>query len=172
MKRLLSAILFCAFSQVGAATFSLPDSGVSFQAPDGFSALSREEIALKYPSNRAPTFVVGNKRRTTTIAFDLKPHDLPPEKLHEVKQSFEALFDRIIPGIEWKQRKIISMQGQQWIHLEMTSRAIDTDIYNIMLVTPRNGKILIFNFNSTKGEFPGMEADLRKSIKTISLSAI
>lgn len=172
MKSLLSALLFCAFSQAGAATFSLPDGGVSFQAPDGFSELSRQEIALKYPSNRAPAFVVGNPRRTTTIAFDLKPHDLPPEKLREVKQSFETLFDRIIPGIEWKQRKIINLQGQQWIHLEMTSRAIDTDLYNIMLITPRHGKMLIFNFNSTKGEFPAMEAALRKSIKTISLSAL
>ena len=60
------------------------------------------------------------------------------------------------------------MLGQQWIYLEMSSRAIDTDIHNIMLITPLQGKMLIFNFNSTKAEFPKVEAELRASINSIA----
>lgn len=155
--------------QINAATFSLPNVGVSFDAPEGYTELTPSEIASKYPSNRAPAFVVGNVRRTTNIAYDLKQNALPADKLPEVKAFFEAMFERIIPGIEWKQKKLIDMQGQQWIYLEMTSRAIDTDIHNIMLITPLQGKMLVFNFNSTKGEFPAVEAALRKSMETISL---
>lgn len=152
-----------------AATFTIPDTGVSFDAPAGFTQLTAEEIGNKYLSNRAPTFVVGNARRTTTIAADLKPTELPKDKLAEVQASFEKVFDRIIPGIDWKERKLMDLQGQQWIFLEMTSRAVDTDIHNIMLVTPHKGKMLVFNFNSTKGEFPAVEKDLRKSLQSISL---
>jgi len=153
-----------------AATFTIPDAGVSFNAPEGFTQLTAEEIGNKYPSNRAPNFVVGNARRTTTIAFDLKPQGLPKDKLPQAKASFETLFDRIIPGIEWKEKKLLDMQGQQWIYFEMTSRAIDTDIYNIMMVTPHRGKMLVFNFNSTKSEFPSVEKELRKSLQTISVA--
>jgi hypothetical protein len=155
-------------SHANAETFSIPDVGVSFEAPEGFTKLDAAEIATKYPSNRGPAFVVGNTRRTTSIAYDLKPNGFPADKIGEVKEFFEKTFDRIIPGIEWKQKKLINMLGQQWIYLEMSSRAIDTDIHNIMLITPLQGKMLIFNFNSTKAEFPKVEADLRASITSIA----
>ena len=154
-----------------AETFSIPDTNVSFEAPQGYTKLDAAEIATKYPSNRAPAFVVGNARRTTTIAYDLKPNGFPADKINEVKEFFEKTFDRIVPGIVWKQRKTVDMLDQQWIYLEMSSRAIDTDIHNIMLITPLIGKMLIFNFNSTKDEFPKVETELRESIKSISLKA-
>lgn len=169
---LLFTAMFALALHAGAATFAIPGAGVSFAAPDGFTELSKEEIGIKYPSARAPAFVVGNDGRTTTIAYDLQDHQLPPDKLGEVKASFEELFSRIIPGIEWKERKIVRMQGQDWIVLELTSRAVDTDIHNIMLVTHRRGKMLVFNFNSTKDEFPSVAPALRKSIESIAFSDI
>lgn len=36
----------------------------------------------------------------------------------------------------------------------MTSRAIDQDIHNIVMVTAHRGKMLTFNFHSTKKQFP------------------
>ena len=155
--------------EANATQFSIPGAGASFEAPDGFTELSAKEISSKYLSGRPPTFVVGDEQRLTTIAYDLKPTPLPPDTLKEVKATFETLFERMIPGIEWKKKAIVSMQGQEWILLEMTSHAIDTDIYNIMLITPRNGKMLLFNFNSTKAEFPKLELALRKSIQSILL---
>lgn len=155
-----------------AEQFSIPESGVTFEAPAGFTPLSKEEIAGKYPSHSPPSLAVGNERRTTTIAFDLKPQSIPADKLLEVKSAFEKIFERMIPGLVWKERKLIELQGQQWIYFELTSHAIDTDIHNIMLVTPHKGKMLVFNFNSTKGEFPNVESKLRESLKSIKLKGV
>ncbi len=88
-----------------AARFSIPDAGVSFDAPEGFTQLTQQEILSKYPSGRAPAFVVGDERRTTTIAYDVKPDSLPPDKLVEAKASFEQLFERIIPGLDGKKER-------------------------------------------------------------------
>ncbi|WP_028605053.1 hypothetical protein [Ottowia thiooxydans] len=156
---------------VNAATFTVPGTNVSFNAPSGFTPLTADEISQKYPSNRAPSFVVGNARRTTTIAADLKPNELPKDKLPQVQASFESVFERVVPGIDWKEKKLIDMKGQQWIFFEMTSRAVDSDIYNIMLITPHQGKMLVFNFNSTKSEFPAVEKELRKSLQSIALGS-
>ena len=52
----------------------------------------------------------------------------------------------------------------------MTSNAIDTDIYNILLCTPYEGKLVLFNFNSTKEDFPKYEESLRKSLGTVSVT--
>lgn len=169
MRLLTLILLFGIALGAHATTFSIPGAGISFDAPEGFTPLSKDEIAIKFPSSRAPSGVIGNARRTTTIAYELKQDKLAPEQLGEGKDAFEQLFERIIPGLEWKARAIVQFQGQRWIQLEMSSRAVDTDIHNIMLVTSRNGRMLIFNFNSTKSEFPSLESVLRESIRSIKV---
>jgi hypothetical protein len=53
--------------------------------------------------------------------------------------------------------------------MEMTSRAVDTDIYNIMFVTGYEDQMLVFNFNSTKEDFQQFEGKLRASLKSITI---
>ena len=53
--------------------------------------------------------------------------------------------------------------------MEMTSNAVDTDIHNIMMLTGIDGKMLVFNFNSTREDFPRYEEELRKSLNSIEL---
>ncbi len=84
--------------------------------------------------------------------------------------SFEKTFSRMIPGIEWKEKRILNLADREWIFLEMTSNAIDTDIYNILLVTNYGKEMLVFNFNSTKEDFPKYEKLLRQSVESIKIS--
>jgi len=131
--------------------------------------LPQEIIDIKWPSKHAPKYVVGNLRATTTIAYDLKLHDLTGIPLNSLKTSFEGVFNRIIPGIQWIKNEIIEKSGQQWIYLELTSNAIDADVHNIILITIFKKQMLVFNFNSTREDFPKYEKELRESIKSIRL---
>lgn len=152
-----------------AAKISIPDSAVSFQAPEGFTELTQSEIRAKWLRGSPPSFAIGNSRRSTTIAYSIKNHNVPESGLEEGLRSFEQVFDRLIPGIDWKKKEITVINGKRWIYLEMTSSAIDTDIHNILLCAPHEGRFVMLNFNSTKEEFPRLEAVLRKSIATITL---
>ncbi len=152
-----------------AKQISIDGGMVTFDAPDEFTPLSQELISLKYPSSRAPKYVVGNKSGATTIAYDLNPNKIPPDQLNEARQAFTQMFPRMIPGLKWKENKIIDLAGRKWVYMEMTSHAIDTDIYNIMLFTGYKDQMLIFNFNSTKEEFQKYESALRKSLKSIQI---
>ena len=170
MKYLLSIIILIILPSVSLAKeISLPETGITFIAPDEFKPLPQKIIDIKWPSKRAPKWVIGNKDATTTIAYDLKPNDISQAPLPALIGSFENVFNRVVPGIKWKKKEIIKLSGQQWIYLEMTSNAIDTDIHNIMLVTSYKKRMLVFNFNSTKQDFAKYEAILRKSIETIKL---
>lgn len=153
-----------------ADAFQVAGAACHFEAPRGFTPLTREEIAAKFPSTRAPVSVVGNARRTTTVAYELKPDRLAPDQLPEAKQAFERIFERVVPGLHWTKRELVTMQGQSWIHFEFTSRAVDTDIHNIMLATSRAGRMLVFNYNATAADFGTVEADLRDSIRSIRLA--
>lgn len=166
---LLIAVLFTLAPLLSAESIKVADTEVTFEAPEDFKPLSKEIIATKWPTNQAPAYAIGTPSGATTVAYDLKPHNIPQEALPEVQKSFTELFERIIPGIAWKKNEIIEHSGQKWLLMEITSNAVDTDIYNIMLMTGYQGKMLVFNFNSTKEDFPKYEAALRKSLKSVKL---
>jgi hypothetical protein len=174
VKQALIAILvfFGGITAAFAQRVEVPDTTVSFESPPGFTALTREEIQAKYPKASGPGFVVGNKARTTSIAYDIKPIAIGDKDLPDLMAAFGERFEKAIPGLAWKDRKLIEMDGQRWVYLEMTSTAVDTDIHNIMLITPHAGKLLMFNFNSTREEFPDVEALLRSSIESIALGKV
>lgn len=153
-------------SVVLAEVITIKGTNVTFESPEEFKPLSEEMIAYKWPSNRAPNYAVGNETASTTIAYDYKT-DVAGAKLSDLKEQFFDSFDRMIPGIEWIKNDIITLDGKEWIMFEMTSYAIDTDIHNLLLVTILNNKLLMFNFNSVKSEFPKYEAAFRKSIDSI-----
>lgn len=163
------SLLFAFALSAFADPVKVADTGVTFTPPPGFKPVPQEIIDVKWPSKRAPKFVVGNEGATTSVAYDLKDHDIPQDKLEEASGAFAELFPKMIPGLVWKKKEIIEHSGQKWVFFEMTSTAVDTDIHNIMLFTGFKGKMLIFNFNSTKEEFPKYEKELRESLKSIKL---
>jgi hypothetical protein len=140
---------------------------VSFEPPSGFVPVPQAIIDIKWPGSRAPRFVVGNAAATTTVAYDLKPHRIPQDKMEEIQKVFTPLMERMVPGIRWVKNELIEHAGQQWLFMEMTSHAVDTDIHNILLVTGIADQMLVFNFNSTREEFPRLEQALRESIRSI-----
>jgi hypothetical protein len=166
---LIISALVALSSNLFAEPIKVADKDVTFEAPEGFKPLSKELIAAKWPTNRAPAYAVGTPSGSTTVAYDIKPHSVPQEELPDVQKSFTELFERIIPGIEWKKNEIIEHSGQKWLLMEITSNAVDTNIYNILLITGFEGKMLAFNFNSTKEDFPRYEAQLRKSLRSVTL---
>lgn len=169
MKRIIQSALVCMTllsSLIFAGTITVEGTTVTFEAPEGFEPLSEEIIAYKWPSNRAPNYAIGNDTASTTIAYDYKT-DVKDAKLADLKEQFAYSFNRVIPGIEWIENDIITLDGKEWIMFEMTSNAIDTDIHNLLLVTTLDSKLLMFNFNSVKSEFPKYEAVLRESIDSI-----
>lgn len=168
--RPLALLMLLGFSMATCAVpVSVPGAAARFDAPEGYTPLSQDEISIKFPASRAPANIVGNARRTTTIAFELTQDKLAPEQLSEARQVFEQFFERTVSGLVWRDRKFVRLDGQNWIHLEFSSNAVDTDLHNIMLLTSRFGRMLLFNFNSTKAEFPLVENALRSSIQSITL---
>ena len=154
---------------VNAKTVSIPETGVTFEAPDGFTPLTTEEIAAKYPRDRPPKFALGNALRTTTIAFELKSTMLSPKQLSEVKSSVESSIEKNVVGIKWIKRELRNIQGWQWIYLESTVPDEEGELHHIVLMTSLHGRQLVVGFNSTKEDFPTVERDIRKCIHTMKL---
>lgn len=169
-RQLMAGLLFWGWLLTAqAASVNTPDGAISFEIPDDFTPLDANEIALKWPSASPPSFAVGNATRSTSIAYDLKQNSLPENDLPQAMKAFEGVFNRVIPGIDWKRRELIEQAGRRWVLLEFGSNAVDTDIHNIMLITSYQGRMLTLNFNATGSEFPKMAPALNRSIDSIAV---
>ena len=176
MKRLLLVLglIMLANLSIAGEKVNLFDGNVSLVLPEGFSVMPEELAKVKYPiESHRPKHIYSNKRTTTSIAITLSEHSqLQPHQLPEFKAFMEETLSRMIPGLKWIKRDYAVINGKKWARFELMSNAIDTDIHNIMLMTSFNGKPLMFNFNSTKGEFPKVVKDLQESIDSIRVKDI
>ena len=126
---ILIALLALLPGITSAKDVTIDGGSVKFVVPDDFTELSQAEINAKYPSINAPKQVIGTAGRATTIAYQLKAQPVKESDLPDVQKAFTQIFDRVIPGIEWKQNALVDLVGQKWLVMEMTSRAIDQDIH-------------------------------------------
>lgn len=148
----------------------LVNGRVSFVPPAGFKAMSKEDIALKFGRNgaaHAPDVVYSNERQNVSVAVRFAPSRLAPEQLDEFQKVMETTLERSIPKLEWLAREQLTLNGVRWIHFSLKSAAIDTGVYNEMYFTPFDDKVLIFNFNSTVGEYEKYGESLKQSAQTI-----
>jgi hypothetical protein len=163
----LTAFVLGTLQAALAAEVALPGTSLRFDAPDHYTPLTKAEIGQKYPASNRPRFVTGNEGRTTTIAFDLRSVSMTEQQLETQVDQLHAGFARTIPGYKPIERGLKTFGGRTWAYFELTSSAIDTDIHNIIVMTPYRGGLMIMNFNSTRSEFKTAEAELRHSLASI-----
>jgi hypothetical protein len=147
--------------------FTLADGNISFLAPLGFTALTPEWLAAKYPKGGAPRQAVGNARRTTSIAYDLLDQRVPSNDLDALRRSIQESFSQL-PKLKWIASDVRRVGGRDWAYVEFTAAAADQDIHNIILLSVYHDRPLLFNFNSTVTEFPRLEHALRGSMASIT----
>ena len=100
-----------------AREISFENGTIAFDVPESYSELSQQELDLKYPSKRAPRFVVGNEDRSVSIAYDYKESGVPPEamadsELPNAQKFFSSVYNRAVPGIVWINNDIIEKAGK------------------------------------------------------------
>ncbi len=143
---------------------------ISFVPPAGFKAMSKEDIAFKFGRNggaHAPDVVYSNERQNISVAVRFAPSRVAHEHLDEFQKVMETTLEGSIPNLEWLAREQLTLNGVRWIHFSLKAAAIDTGVHNEMYFTPFDDKVLIFNFNSTIGEYEKYGASLKQSARTI-----
>jgi hypothetical protein len=165
---LLSAVNIPARAQT-APEFTLADGRIRFVAPPGFTEMSAALLAAKYPNGGAPRHAVSDSKTTTSIAFDLQDQRLPTSDPDVLRKALTDNFAQL-PKLKWISNEVRDINGRKWGYLEFTAAAADQGIHNIILASAYDGRLLLFNFNSTVAEFPKVESALRTSIGTIRVA--
>jgi hypothetical protein len=128
---------------------SILNSKVSFQLPPRFRAMTRAEIARKFPTAQPPQYAWTNSPRiSSTIAVSQAKIPLTPAQLPQFKTLMERYLTSAQRDVRWQKREIISFQGRKWVHFEFTAKAVDTRVWNDMYFTSFQNQMLAINFNT------------------------
>jgi hypothetical protein len=151
---------------------SLANGRVSFTLPAGFTPMTAEEIALKFPrrSGNQPQYVFANDRRKVAISVTFSSSRVTPSQLPELKTFIQRSITQTLPDTQWLTQEMTTINQAAWAHLEFISRAVDTQIHNNTYLTSFNGKMLGFNFNSTIGQYNAVKPELNKTRDSIVIS--
>lgn len=170
--QLLIAGLTLAMS-IQAATFSVPGVPIRFEAPEGLTPLTAEEIRSNYPRGQPPSLVLGHKNLVTSIVVEAHQggSSVPPMSLEALKAGIETSLEDEISEMEWLRREIIELHGHRWVHFELTYDTRNTSTHNMVLVTVVGAQYVFVHFNSTREEFPQWGEKLRASLQSIQVTA-
>ena len=169
---LAAALLAVAAAAQQQQPVRLAGSRISFIPPEGFKPMTREEVLNKFSRKGeagAPEAVYGNERQSVTVAVGFSGENLSAVPLPELKRLLEADFERSLKDIEWRAREIVELNGVSWIHFNMKASAVDTQIVNDIYTTVFDGRLLIFNFNSTVALYDAHKESMEKSARTITV---
>ena len=168
IKLLFLAVLMLSAPAASSSIVQIPSTNISFTPPDGFTLLTEAEIHAKFPSMTGPASAVGNERRTTTVAYDVRDVAVTDAILESQLQEISATTARAVPGFALVEQDMRTINGRRWAYIEFKSTAIDADIRNILMMSAYEGRMVVLNFNSTASDFNDLELQLRKSILSLS----
>jgi hypothetical protein len=149
---------------------SLENDGLTFELPPGFTQMTAEEIATKFPKGgNPPKFAYGNGKRTVAIAVTFSPVQVSDEQLPKLKMVLQEQLKQAMPDAKWLKQEMTAINGKPWVHFSMVTQAVDTEIHNDMYLTSFKGKMLGFNFNSTVAEYDKAKSELGKMRDSITI---
>ncbi|WP_228350950.1 MULTISPECIES: hypothetical protein [Limnobaculum] len=120
---------------------------ITIDVPKGFTLMSDNMLKRKYPSENRPKIVYTNESGTVNIAVNHTQMPLDDSKLDGLKDFMLESMKNYQP-----QAKEVMVDNKKAYILDFISHATDTDIHNLMLITPYKGTVLFVTFNTTKEE--------------------
>ncbi len=123
---------------------------VEMLVPTAFQPMPEEILKLKYPMERRPTLVLSNNVGSVSLALNHTRDRLPSTELAEAHRAFDRMFRNMYPSAHWFRSELASLNGRQFVVLELRTPAIDTEVRNLMVATSVDERLLLITVNMTK----------------------
>lgn len=116
--------------------------------PVEFEPLDSAIIAFKYPRGNAPKEVYSNVQANVNIAFTIKEAGkITDADIGLLIGVLAETFKQALPGSKILGQGLVTQNGSQFGYVELKAEAVDTDIYNLLYFTVKDGNLVIIGFN-------------------------
>jgi hypothetical protein len=148
----------------------LADRQLSFVPPEGFIAMTADEIKQQYPSSNPPNYVFTNPDRTASIAISFTPQALSLKQLPELQKLMSQHMEKTVPGIKWVQRDYMAINGGSWVKLEAKAKKQQANLHSDMYFTAFNDRMLGINFSANVDQYSSVKDRFTKSRDSIQMA--
>ncbi len=115
--------------------------------PKSFTSMSEEMLRIKYPSERRPTLVWTNESGSVNVAVNHTLNAVRPDQLPQLLETMESSLKNLHPSATWYRSEVASIEGKEFIVIDLRTPAVDTQIRNVMVGTSLEGRLLLVTFN-------------------------
>lgn len=122
---------------------------VEIELPKELQVMDKKMFELKYPiENPENTNAYSNEDGTVSLLISPRHDNATRAELPNYQKMLDESFGRN-PSVDFRKSERRTINGKDFIVIEMITPAMDTEVYNLMFVTSLEGKLLIGTFNCT-----------------------
>ena len=123
------------------------DNKVEILMPKGWKPMSEDLIKIKYPGTRPPKLVYSDNSGAISLAFNHTESKANPDMLEKYKEVLKESLENAYPDAVWEESGIKEVNGKKMGFFRVITDTPNDKIYNYMLFTDFEGKLLICSFN-------------------------
>lgn len=120
--------------------------GYSIKVPQNFSLMNEEIKKIKYPNGNAPKFIYANSDASINLNLENNEAETKEEQIVAYTKQMEKALTLLgeVKSVEYFKR-----DNHQIGELKFITKAIDTEIFNHMILFSIEGNLKIVSFNCT-----------------------
>ncbi len=144
---------------------------MQMRIPESFTDMPLEIARIKYPAEQRPKIIKMNEDGSINITLGLYPEMLKKEAVQECIDTLQTVIERMNPANRFFEKQVLVEEQLTVGYFDYKSNALDSDLYNIMFVTPIAGKTMLGTFNckmSDKDDWSILARQMIMSIKDLS----
>ena len=113
--------------------------------PEGFVDMPPEMARIKYPSEQRPQEIRMNGDGTVNFTFSLFEAGLEEQQIEDALGQFNSVIRKVNPAFVFYDLAVEKDKALGWF--DFKSYGFDEQIYNVMYITPIEGKLMHGIFN-------------------------
>ena len=113
--------------------------------PEGFVDMLPEMARIKYPSEQRPREIRMNGDGTVNFTFSLFEAELEEQQIEDALGQFKSVIRKVNPAFVFYDLAVEKDKALGWF--DFKSYGFDEQIYNVMYITPIEGKLMHGIFN-------------------------
>ena len=121
------------------------DDKVSIMLPDTFVDMPHEIAKIKYPSEQRPQIIKMNDDASVNFTFSLYDTPFNERQIESALSQFQGIIHKVNPALIFYDVVILEEKNLGWF--DFKSYGLDEQMYNVMYITPIEGKMLHGIFN-------------------------
>lgn len=118
--------------------------GILLKIPKDFEIMAAEYVEMKYPLEDRPSLVYTNEDGSINIGYSVKETLLGNDEVEETTKQVADIYDDIFESLDFD---IIKKDNYNIGMLKFISPAVDSKIYNHLMIMSIDGKVVMVSFN-------------------------